>query len=326
MNIRQLQYFLAVAAELNFTRASERVNIAQPALSAQIISLEEELGTPLFTREKRKVLLTPAGEILVEHAQRVLNTASAAIAAVRASGRGARAQLVVGAIYTAIYCFLPNTLRVFKALAPNSDVSLQEMTIAQQIAGLKEGAIEVGLVRGHIYDHNIVTELLYRELLVVAVPAGSEYDVPGPVGLGELATWPLIAVARGTATERGYGDRVLDIFEDESRKPTIAREAYDMHTSACLVAAGMGVAVVPAIMQLMNPLGISYRPLDADAPGVSLSLAWHKDRVPPLLGVWREAARANAATLIAQHPELFLHNARQPAAEPPAAVDTPVTT
>lgn len=326
MNIRQLQYFLAVAAELNFTRASERVNIAQPALSAQIISLEEELGTPLFTREKRKVMLTPAGEILVEHAQRVLNTASAAIAAVRASGRGARMHLMVGAIYTAIYCFLPNTLRLFKALAPNSDVSLQEMTIAQQIAGLKEGAIEVGLVRGHIYDHNIVTELLYRELLVVAVPAGSEYDVPGPVGLGELATWPLIAVARGTATERGYGDRVLDIFEDESRKPTIAREAYDMHTSACLVAAGMGVAVVPAIMQLMKPLGISYRPLDADAPGVSLSLAWHKDRVPPLLGVWREAARANAATLIAQHPELFLHNARQPAAEPPAAVDTPVTT
>src|SRR6516165_4184112 len=90
MNMRQLQYFLPVAAELNFTRASERVNIAQPALSAQIIALEDELGTPLFTREKRKVLLTPAGEILVEHAQRVLNTASAAIAAVRASGRGAR--------------------------------------------------------------------------------------------------------------------------------------------------------------------------------------------------------------------------------------------
>src|ERR1700761_7642087 len=93
MNMRQLQYFLAVASELNFTRASERVNIAQPALSAQIIALEEELGTPLFTREKRKVLLTPAGEILVENAQRVLNTANAAIAAGRGSGRGARAEL-----------------------------------------------------------------------------------------------------------------------------------------------------------------------------------------------------------------------------------------
>jgi LysR family transcriptional regulator, benzoate and cis,cis-muconate-responsive activator of ben and cat genes len=142
------------------------------------------------------------------------------------------------------------------------------------------------------------------------VPAGSEYDVPGPVELGELATWPLIAVARGNATERGYGDRILDIFEDENRKPTIAREAYDMHTSACLVAAGMGVAVVPAIMQLMKPLGIAYRPLNADAPAVSLSLAWHKDRVPPLLGPWREAARSNAATLMAQHPELFLDASR----------------
>jgi DNA-binding transcriptional LysR family regulator len=292
MNIRQLQYFLAVAAELNFTRASERVNIAQPALSAQIISLEEELGTALFTREKRKVLLTPAGEILVEHAQRVLNTASAAMAAVRASGRGAQAHLMVGSIYTAIYCFLPNTLRLFKELAPHSDVSLQEMTISQQINALKEGAIEVGLVRGHIYDHSIVTELLYRELLVVAVPAGSEYDVPDAVELKELATWPLIAVARGTATERGYGDRILDMFEDENCKPTIAKEAHDMHT-----------------------LGVAYRPLNAQTPGVSLSLAWHKDRVPALLGPWREAARANAAKLIAKHPQLFLDTSRSQVAE-----------
>jgi LysR family transcriptional regulator, benzoate and cis,cis-muconate-responsive activator of ben and cat genes len=321
MNMRQLQYFLAVAAELNFTRASERVNIAQPALSAQIIALEEELGTPLFTREKRKVMLTPAGDILVEHAQRVLNTASAAIAAVRASGRGAKAHLMVGAIYTAIYCFLPNTLRRFKALAPNSDVSLQEMTISQQIAALKEGAIEVGLVRGHIYDPSIVTELLYRELLVVAVPAGSEYDRPGPVALKELAGWPLIAVARGNATERGYGDRILDIFEDENRKPTIAREAYDMHTSACLVAAGMGVAVVPAVMQLMKPLGIACRPLDADTPAVSLSLAWHRDRVPPLLESWRAAARDNARDLMAAHPELFLHTRHADLAPAPLAIE-----
>jgi DNA-binding transcriptional LysR family regulator len=184
------------------------------------------------------------------------------------------------------------------------------MTISQQISALKEGAIEVGLVRGHVYDHNIVTELLYRELLVVAVPAGSEYDVPGPVNLRELAGWPLIAVARGTATERGYGDRILDIFEDENLKPTIAKEAHDMHTSACLVAAGVGVAVVPAVMQLMQPLGVAYRPLNADTPGVSLSLAWHKDRVPPLLNAWREAARANAAELTARHPQYFLDTSR----------------
>lgn len=305
MNIRQLQYFLAVARELNFTRASERVNIAQPALSQQIIALEDELGTPLFTREKRKVLLTPAGDILVEHAQRVLNTAAAAVNAVRAAQRGAEAHLVVGAIYSAIYSFLPSTLRIFKSLAPNAEVSLQEMTILQQITALKDGTIEVGLVRGHIYDRDIVTELLYRELLVVAVPADSEYDVPGPVTLQELASWPLIAVARSYA--RGYADRILDLFEDVDLTPRIAKEVYDMHTSACLVAAGMGVAVVPAIMQMMQPHAVAYRPLQAETPGVSFSLAWHKDVTPPLLESFREAARTNAAALMSEHPHLFLH-------------------
>lgn len=306
MNMRQLQYFLAVAHELNFTRASERVNIAQPALSQQIIALEDELGTPLFTREKRKVLLTPAGEILVEHAQRVLNTATAAIAAVRAAQRGAAAHLNVGAIYSAIYSFLPNTLRIFKNFAPNAEVSLQEMTISQQIAGLKEGTIEVGLLRGHVYDRDIVSELLYRELLVVAVPVGSEYDQPGAVELKDLSQWPLIAVARGSA--RGYADRILDIFEDEQLKPRIAKEVYDMHTSACLVAAGMGVAVVPAIMQMMQPHGVAYRALAAETPSVSFSMAWHKDTAPPLLEPFRNAARQNAVALMESHPHLFLHN------------------
>ena len=96
MNIRQLRYFLAVAQELNFTRAAEKVGIAQPPLSQQILALEQELGTALFTREKRRVLLTPAGEILVDHAHRVINAAAAAIDAVRLVQRGAKANITVG--------------------------------------------------------------------------------------------------------------------------------------------------------------------------------------------------------------------------------------
>ncbi|WP_028219442.1 LysR substrate-binding domain-containing protein [Paraburkholderia oxyphila] len=307
MNIRQLQYFLAVAQELNFTRASERVNVAQPALSQQIMALEDELGAALFTREKRKVSLTPAGAILVEHAQRVLNAASSAIAAVRAAQRGAAAHLTVGAIYSAIYNFLPNTLREFKSLAETAEVSLQEMTIAQQIAGLKEGTIEVGLVRGHIYDRDIITELLYRELLVVAVPAGSEYDENGPVRVAELAEWPLIAVARGLP--RGYADRILEIFEENAFTPNIVKEVYDMHTSICLVAAGMGVAVVPATMTLMNTPGVSFRALGTETQGVSFSVAWRKDSEAQLIPLFRDAARTNAAKLMARRPDLFIHSA-----------------
>jgi DNA-binding transcriptional LysR family regulator len=310
MNIRQLHYFLAVAQELNFTRASERVNVAQPALSQQIMALEDELGTPLFTREKRKVSLTPAGAILVEHAQRVLNAASTAIAAVRAAQRGAAAHLTVGAIYSAIYNFLPNTLREFKSLAETAEVSLQEMTIAQQIAGLKEGTIEVGLVRGHIYDRDIITELLYRELLVVAVPSGSEYDENVPVRVAELAEWPLIAVARGLP--RGYADRILEIFEENAFTPNIVKEVYDMHTSICLVAAGMGVSVVPATMTLMNTPGVAFRPLGAETQGVSFSVAWRKDSEAQLIPLFRDAARTNAAKLMAKRPDLFIHSAPAP--------------
>jgi DNA-binding transcriptional LysR family regulator len=306
MNMRQLQYFLAVAQDLNFTRASERVSIAQPALSQQIMALEEELGTPLFIREKRKVLLTPAGEILIEHARRVLNAASAATVAVRAAQRGAEAHLAVGAIYSAIYTFLPNTLREFKVLAETAEVSLQEMTISQQIAGLKEGTIEVGLVRGHVYDRDIVTEQLYRELLVVAVPAGGEYDQKQPVELAELATWPLIAVARGLA--RGYANSILDIFEEQEFTPRIVKEVYDMHTSVCLVAAGMGVSIVPATFRIMQSQGVAYRPLRASTPGISFSMVWHKDVVPVLLPLFREAARRNAAALVEKHPDMFLHS------------------
>lgn len=304
MNMRQLQYFLAVAQELNFTRAAERVHIAQPPLSQQIIALEEELGTPLFTREKKKVQLTPAGAILIEHAQRVLNAAAAATAAVRASQRGAQASIAVGAIYSALYCFLPATLKVFRTLAPETDVRLQEMTIAQQIDALKEGVIEIGILRGHVYDPDIESELLYREQLVVAVPAGGSHDLPGAVEVKDLANWPLIAVARGAT--RGYADRILEIFEDRDMRPHIVNEVQDMHTSVCLVAGGMGVSVVPAVMQLMQSQGVVYRPLNVDNRSINCIMAWRKKEATPAVDLFLEAARRNAVRLRAEHPEIFV--------------------
>lgn len=304
MNIRQLRYFLAVAQELNFTRAAERLHIAQPPLSQQIIQLEEELGTQLFTREKRKVALTLAGEILVEHAQRVLNAAAAAVSAVHAADRGAHRSLTIGAVYTALYSYLPDVLRHFREFEPATDVSVQEMTISQQIAALKEGAIEIGMIRGHIYERDIVTEVLFREHLVVAVAAGGQHDRPGPVDTRELASWPLIAVTRGPT--RGFADRVLDIFETEDLQANIVSEVLDMHTSVCLVAAEMGVSVVPATMQLMAPRGIAFRPLAAANPGISFSLAWRKNPATPSLDAFLEAARRTAASLTEKHPELFL--------------------
>ncbi|HSW18170.1 MAG TPA: LysR family transcriptional regulator [Ramlibacter sp.] len=304
MNMRQLQYFLAVAHELSFTRAAERVHIAQPPLSQQIIALEEELGTKLFIREKRKVTLTPAGVILVEHAQRVLNAAAAAIAAVRAADRGAQATLVVGSIYSALYTFLPQTLRHLKASQPGTDVRLQEMTIVQQVNALKEGEIEVGILRGQVYDRDIASEVLYREPLVVAVPTGSEFDRPDKVSVAELASWPLIAVSRGTT--RGYSDRIFELFEERDLRPHVVNEVLDMHASICLVAGGLGAAVVPAVMQLMQSQGVTYRQLADEHRGVNCVLAWQRDGETPVIAGFLEAARRTARQLMAQQPDIYL--------------------
>jgi DNA-binding transcriptional LysR family regulator len=304
MNIRQLRYFLAVARELNFTRAAERVGIAQPPLSQQIIALEQELGTPLFIREKRRVQLTPAGVVLVEHAHRVINAAAAAVDAVRVIERGVHASISVGAIYSAIYSFLPDMLRNFNALAPDVELNLQEMTIAQQVLALKEGVIEVGLLRGPIHDRDLRTEILYRERLVVAMPATNQRAAGEPIGISEVATLPLVAVARGTT--RGYSDRVLDIFESHDLQPRISNEVSDMHTAVCLVAAGLGVSIVPAIMQTMQTVGVTYHPIMEKTPGVTFALALRRTTASPLMDQFIQAARTSAVNMQAKYPSYFI--------------------
>lgn len=304
MNIRQLRYFLAVAQELNFTRAAEKVGIAQPPLSQQILGLEQELGTQLFTRENRRVRLTAAGEVLIDYAHRVINAAAAAEAAVKMVERGARASIRVGAIYSAIYSFLPGMLRYFNSRVPNAEVNLSEMTIAQQIEGLNEGAIEIGLLRGPIHQRDLRTEILYRERLVVALPSGSADEFGEAVSISDVAAQPLIAVARGPT--RGYSDRVLDVFDAHDLTPNVAHEVSDMHTAVCLVAAGMGVSIVPAIMQIMQTNGVVYRPLAEETGGITFALAMRKDVDSPLVDQFIDAARRNAADVLAAHPELFV--------------------
>lgn len=304
MNIRQLHYFLAVARELNFTRAAERVHIAQPPLSQQIIALERELGTALFIREKRHVKLTPAGEILVEHAHRVINAAAAAVDAVRLARRGAKASISVGAIYSAIHSFLPDTLRNFNAVAPNVEISVREMTIAQQLVGLREGAVEVGLLRGPLNDRDLRIETLYHERLVVAAPANSPFDSNSALSIKDLADYPLIAVPRSAG--RTYSDRVLDVFETHGVQPRIVHEVWDMHTSMCLVAAGLGAAIVPAMMQTMPTSTVRYCQLAEPTPGVSFAVALRPTTQSPMIDAFIEAARKSAASMLQKYPELFL--------------------
>ena len=303
MNMRQLRYFLAVAQELNFTRAAERVGIAQPALSQQIIALEQELGTALFVRDNRRVVLSAAGEILIDHAHRVLNAAAAAIDAVHLVERGAHASLSVGAVYSSLYSFLPDVLRSFAVKHPLVELHLQEMTISQQVHALAEGAIEVGLLRGPVHHRELRTKILYHEPLVLASPEVCEWPIRDGMSMHEVAELPIVAVARQTSPS--YSDRVFALFERHDLSPRIVHKTLDMHTAVCLVSAGLGVSIVPSGVKLLKSSGIRYTEISEDNAIVSFALAMRKSSGSKLLDHFVTAAEASAQHMIQSHPALF---------------------
>lgn len=306
MELRQLRYFIAVAEELNFTRAASRIGIAQPPLSQQIILLEHQLRTALFVRTKRKVELTAAGEVLLSHARRVINATQEAEEAVRAAGRGGPGRLQLGAMYSMLHTVVPAVLRDCAIHEPNLVIDVRELTVAQQQQALNEGSIDLAIVRGRVEARHLEGELLFEEPFVAAIPV--EMAPPdGEIAPSWLATRTFVSMSR--KSNASYSDllrRFTDPFGEELK---IAQEASDMHTLLCLVAAGIGVAIVPASVCHSRLEGITYRRIQADTPLTSVNLVWRTDNDSTVLP--RLVSRIRLVVALEQERQLD---------EPPAAV------
>src|SRR5262245_30953575 len=170
IELRHLRYFLVVAEELHFTRAAERLHIAQPPLSQMIRRLEHELGVSLFHRTKRQVALTDAGVIFLEEAKRALAQAEHAIQSVRRAHKGELGRLTVGFIGSAAYSVLPPIVRRFRQLYPDVDLNLQELSTVQQVRALREGQLQVGFLRPFEQEPTLKRTVVLREPLLVALP------------------------------------------------------------------------------------------------------------------------------------------------------------
>jgi DNA-binding transcriptional LysR family regulator len=203
--------------------------MAQPPLSQQILGLEEELGVALFKRSNRHVELTAAGEALMLHARRVLNAASEAIATVHAVRDGRRGRISVGAVYSAIYTLMPDTLRAFAVSHPDVDVHIHEMTIPEQIKGLREGVIDLAVLRGPVSDPEIVTEFMYADPLIAALPNTCPLAAKERVSLEEMAAYRLIAISPNF--NRHYSDLVYGMFEKAQCMPQSLQAVSSMHKS-----------------------------------------------------------------------------------------------
>ena len=242
MELRHLRYFLAVAEEGNITRAAERLHIAQPPLSRQIQQLEDFLGVTLFVRGVRPLQLTEAGLHLQKQAAQLIHQSKVLISSTRQVGK-VDAKFTMAFVGSTLYGLLPEVARRFQAAHPNVDFSLVEMLTLEQNRALKEGEIDVGIGRIRVDDPNVRRILLRDEPLVAAVPSNHRLAGAATVSMQDLAAETLILFPQ--SPRPSFADLVLEAFHDRGLEPERIIETRELQISLGLVAAGMGVTIVP---------------------------------------------------------------------------------
>lgn len=281
MDLRRLRYLVTVAEEGHITRAAERLGIQQPPLTRQIRALEEELGVRLFERLPRGMRLTDAGRAVAEEAQAILERAARLPDLAARAARGERGRLAVG--YTssgAFHPFVAQQIRAFRAAGPGVVLALAEDGTPELVRGLEEERLDAAFVRsGGTHGADLLVEPLLEEPMVAAVPTGHPMARLKSVELAALADETFVFYRRPTGP--GLHDAILAACLRAGFSPTVGQEAPRMSSTLGLVAAGLGVSIVPASMQRMNVEGVAFVPFRGD-PGL----------VAPLLLVTRRKGRS----------------------------------
>lgn len=260
MELRHLRYFVAVAEERNFTRAAERLHIAQPPLSRQIQQLEEDLGVQLFERQTRPLRLTDTGRFFYTHALRVLAQTAELEAMTRRVGQIER-KMQVGFVGSTLYGMLPRIIRRFRTEHSDIELSLHEMSTMDQIQALKEGRIDVGFGRIRHEDPAVRRVVLREERMIVALPVGHPLgEARQELSLHELVGETLIIFPK--APRPSYADQVLAAFHDRALKPRRIQEVRELQIALGLVAAGEGISVVPSSVHGLKRDDVTYVELD----------------------------------------------------------------
>lgn len=259
MELRHMRYFVALGTTLNFTRAAELLHIAQPPLSRQIRQLEDELGTELIDRGARPLALTKAGVFFLEQCVQLLARIDEIQAATQRIGAGRKRWFGIGFVPSALYGFLPELIRGFRVEDGGVDVALSEMTSIQQAEALKAGRIDAGFGRLPLDDPELDCEVLIEEPLVAALPLRHPLLRQKRVSLSMLAAEPFILYP--ARPRPSYADQVLQHFRAHGLRLASVMDANEMQTAIGLVAAGLGVTLVPASVQRLQRDDIAYRPL-----------------------------------------------------------------
>jgi DNA-binding transcriptional LysR family regulator len=284
---RLLRQFIAVAEELNFRRAAERLHMAQPPLSQAILRLEVALGYAVFERTNRKVSLTPAGDAFLLTARAVLATLEEGVAATRRVAQGVAGHLRLSFIHITPYAQVLDALRQFRADTPAVQCSLREASTQEQVESLEAGQVDIAILRAPGRGTpGLRFERLASEEIVIALPPGHRCTRPGQaqLDLTQLADDDFVATPR--ALGQGFHDQLASLCLHAGFTPRVVQQARRLQTVLGLVAAGFGVALLPASLALQAPPGVSILPLQSDAPDalrqLELFMAWDTRRDSPV--------------------------------------------
>jgi len=292
MELRHLRYVVTLAEELHFGRAAARLHISQPPLSQQIRQLEEEIGVKLFLRTNRQVRLTEAGEAFVPEARAILaHSDSAAKLAVRAS-KGEIGQLRVGTVTSTESGFfrtVVDILRRFAANYPDVHLVLRSLNPDLQVRGLREGSIDIGFVTLPVDDEELGIEWVRGEPLMLALPENHPLAKEHRIPLRKLAIEPHVMFSRSMFP--GYYDLIVSSCRNAGFSLNIVHEADAIYTVLALVAAGVGVSLLPSSIQDIPRHGIVFRKLDGHLPEIEMGAAYRRDASSNVLRAFLDVVR-----------------------------------
>jgi DNA-binding transcriptional LysR family regulator len=281
LEARHLRYFIRVAEELHFGRAAERLGIAQPPLSHQIRQLEARIGVRLFDRTTRSVKLTLAGEAFLVRARQAVSTMEMAVSEARGAMGVAAGHLVLGSVQTGIQRFLPDIIADFRKRHPLVTFDVRPGTTEDQVARLIDGSLQVAFIRPPQTVGPLALERIFSEGFVAVLPADHPLARRPRLVLADLANEPFVLFSPIVGI--GYQSVLLDRCQKLGFHPKVVMEATHTIAIATLVAAGVGVAVIPAWIESMRVPGAVFRPLPELPKVVDLCVAWLAADPSPLV-------------------------------------------
>ncbi|UPG74663.1 LysR family transcriptional regulator (plasmid) [Roseomonas gilardii subsp. gilardii] len=294
MDLRHLRYFVAVAEELNFTRAAARLGLNQAPLSQQIQQLEREAGMPLFDRLPRGVALTAAGRSLLRDARDILSRSEEALLAARRAARGQTGRLRIG--FTSSAAFNPlvtRAIRDYREAFPEVRVELAEENTTQILKSLRAQHLDVAFIRPAAGEAAPLASLpVQQEEMLLAMPAGHPLARFEAVALTALREEAFILYPRRNG--RALYDAILSACEAAGFTPQIEQEAPQMASTVTLIASGIGLSIVPASMGQLLAHGVAYRTLLPPAPRAPLHLVYQEESAREVTGAFTALVRSMA--------------------------------